>query len=147
MTRQNAQEKIRDHLDRRSNHSVEITQRIVRYWWNVCNVAIFNNKLYPPKQIIIKKLKDWGYCTALSKDEVNIAIDSEIQTRGMFLSTLLHEMVHQWENQTYGRMGHGKRYFSWKERIIAYIGLDIHIETAEEDHNEYGEKQLYKRRH
>ncbi len=146
MTKSEAQKKIRNHLDTRSNHSVVVTERMARIWWRVCNVALFRNKLYPPGQLVIKQLKDWGYCLITPESEVIIALDSEITTRGMFLSTLIHEMVHQWENQTYGRMGHGERFSTWKEKILKELGLDIHIEADEEDYA-YGEKQLYKRRH
>ncbi len=146
MTKSEAQKKIRNHLDTRSNHSVVVTERMARIWWRVCNVALFRNKLYPPGQLVIKQLKDWGYCQITSELEVIIALDSEITTRGMFLSTLIHEMVHQWENQTYGRMGHGERFSNWKKKILKELSLDIHIEADEEDYA-YGEKQLYKRRH
>jgi len=145
MKKSEAIEKIRNHLDVRSNHSVVVTERMTRIWWRVCNVALFRNRLYPSNQVVIKQLKDWGYCQVTSDKEVIIAIDSEPTTRGMFLSTLIHEMVHQWENQTYGRMGHGQRFVKWKEKVLKELGLDIHIEADEEDYA-YGEK-LYKRRH
>lgn len=146
MTKTEAQEKIRNHLDKRSNHSVVVTERMARYWWNVVNVAIFNKKLYPPQDILIKRFKDWGYCHALTRDDVQIALNEEITTRSLFLATLIHEMVHQWENQTYGQMGHGKRFFTWKSRVEKNIGLDIHVEADEEDYT-YGKTQLYKRRY
>ena len=146
MTKVDALEKLRKHLDKRSGHSVKVTERMARYWWNVCNVAIFNNKLYPPEEIEIKKLKDWGYCHVTPDDEVIVCLDSEITTRGLFLSTLVHEMVHQWENETYGRMGHGQRFLQWKERISKSIGLDINTEAYEEEYIN-GERQIYKRRY
>ena len=59
---------------------------------------------------------------------------------------MMYEMVHQWENQTYGRMGHGKRFVQWQDRISNYLGLDIHI-TADEDEYTYGKGQIYKRRY
>jgi len=141
--RTKAREKIRNHLDARSNHSVVVTKRMARHWWRVCNVALFQNKLYPPT-IVIKSLKDWGYCEA-SYENITIGLASEIGTRGLFLCTLLHEMVHQWEQQTYNRMGHGKRFFKWKDRILKEVGLDIDIDLNDEDVS-YGEK-LYKRRY
>ena len=76
----NAREKIRKHLDAKSNHSVEVTERMARYWWGVLNVALFNNKLYPPA-FEVKKLKDWGYCD-VSEDDVKIVLASSIPTRG-----------------------------------------------------------------
>lgn len=142
MTKPEAREKIRNHLDARSNHSVVVTERMARIWWRVCNVAIFQNKLYPPN-IVIKSLKDWGYCEVTENTTIGLA--SEIGTRSLFLCTLLHEMVHQWEQQTYGRMGHGKRFFQWKDRIFNEVGLDIHFDLDDEDVS-YGEK-LYKRRY
>jgi hypothetical protein len=144
MTKNEAQETIRDHLDRRGSHSVKVTEHLARYWWRICNVALFNGKLYPPKLILVKPLKDWGYCQASTNGEITIALDSGIPSRDVFLSTLVHEMVHQWEHETYGRMGHGKRYEQWKQRVSKYIGLDIHS-NIEEDcaHDE----RLYKRRH
>ncbi len=145
MTRTEAREKIRNHLDARSNHSVMITERMARYWWRVCNVALFKNKLYPPI-IIIKSLKEnWGYCE--DSKSITIALDSEIGTRSLFLVTLLHEMVHQWEQETYGRMGHGKRFLKWKNKITKEIGLDIHIDVDEEENVSIHGKKLYKRRY
>ncbi len=144
MTTSEAREKIRNHLDARSNHSVMITEHMVRYWWRVCNVALFKNKLYPPT-ITIKSLKEnWGYCE-VSENIITIALASQIGTRSLFLVTLLHEMVHQWEQQTHKRMGHGKRFLKWKDRILREVGLDIHIDLDDEDVS-YGEK-LYKRRY
>ena len=142
--RTEAREKIRNHLDARSNHSVVVTERMARYWWRVCNVALFQNKLYPPA-IVIKSLKEnWGYCE-VSEDITTVALASQIGTRSLFLCTLLHEMVHTWEQQTYSRMGHGKRFLQWRDRILNEVGLDIHLDLDDEDIS-YGEK-LYKRRY
>lgn len=146
MKRPEAQEKIRSHLDKRSNHSVTVSSRLIKYWWKVCNIALFNKKLYPP-QIVVKDLKDdWGYCKPLSRDKVEICIASEHPNRAMLFSTLVHEMVHQWENQTYGRMGHGKRYLHWKTKIDKYLGLDIHGEDEIDEEYTYGQT-VYKRRY
>ncbi len=147
MTSKEALERIRDHLDKRSGHSVFLTERMARRWWNLCNVALFENKLYPPSHILVVPDKDWGYCSVGPAKEITIAINSEIQKRGTFLATLIHEMVHQWEQETYGVMGHGKRFFKWKDQIEKKLGLDIHIDIDEEDYYAYGQKQLYKRRH
>lgn len=146
MKRSDAQEKIRSHLDKRSNHSVTVTERLIRYWWKICNIALFHKKLYPP-QITIKNLKkDWGYCKPLSNGEVEICIATEHPNRAMVFSTLVHEMVHQWECQTYGRMGHGKRYGLWQKRIDRYLGLDIHGEDEIDEEYIYGQT-VYRRRH
>lgn len=147
MTSKEALERIRDHLDKRSGHSVVLTERMTKRWWNLCNVALFKNKLYPPHHILVIPDKNWGYCERGSNSELTIVINSEIQKRGTFLATLIHEMVHQWEIENHGVMGHGKRFFVWKDRIQKQLGLDIHIDIDEEDYNAYGQKQLYRRRH
>lgn len=147
ITRIEAQDKVRDHLDKRGNHFVTVTEHLVRYWWRVCNVALFHGKLYPPKNISIKKFKSYyGYCESLNRNTVNIGISSDVITRKLFLTTLVHEMVHQWENQTHGRMGHGKRFFEWQKRVDGCLNLDLNVEYYEEDYFTYGQKQLYKRR-
>jgi len=116
---------------------------MARYWWRVCNVALFQNKLYPPT-IIIKSLKEnWGYCEV--SENTTIVLASQIGTRSLFLCTLLHEMVHQWEQQIHKTMSHGKRFLRAKDRILKEVGLDIHIDLDDEDVS-YGEK-LYKRRY
>lgn len=147
MIKTEALEKVRSHLDKRSNHSVDPTERMARHWWKLCNVALFENKLYPPNELLIEDIRDWGHCSSNSNDTIDIVINSEIGTRGVFLATLIHEMVHQWEQETFGRMGHGIRFFKWKDLIQKQLGLDIHIDIDEEDYNAYGQKQLYKRRH
>ncbi len=144
MTKTEAFKKIRNHLEKRSNHTVKPTERIIRYWWQVCNVALFDNKLYPPTISFTPKLKEWGYCT-IDGEEIEIGICPTIGTRGLLLATLIHEMVHQWEQQNYGWMGHGKKYRKWTVRIKKTLGLDIHILIDIDDDD--GKKQLYKRRH
>lgn len=50
----------------------------------------------------------------------------EFDNREMFIAVLAHEMVHQWEQQTYGRMTHGKNFFSWKEKFKS-LGLPLEV--------------------
>lgn len=142
MNRVKALEKIKSHLDKMSNRSVTITARMARYWWNICNVALFNEKLYPP-QITIKPINDWGFCQR-HNDDIIICLAEDCSTREVFFSALVHEMVHQWELQTYGRMGHGKRFKIWDEKIEKKLHLDIGT-VVDEDYFTNGER-LYKRR-
>ena len=116
------------------------------YWWKIINVALFKDKLYPPREFEIKENKDWGFCKAHTNREVTIGLCQKLPTREMFLATLIHEMVHQWEHETYGRMGHGTRYQTWVKRVAKELGLDIHSDIDDTDEYTYGEK-LYKRRH
>ncbi|KKM65498.1 hypothetical protein LCGC14_1490690 [marine sediment metagenome] len=142
-----AQNKVRNHIEFRGGEFLVITPRIVRYWWGICNLALFNGKLHPPTEIVIKSLKDcYGFIEANEK-RVRIAISSANVTRELFLTALVHEMVHQWEYETYGCMAHhGKRFYAWRNRVKK-IGLDLELDIYEPDYFTYGEKQLYKRRH
>lgn len=147
MTQNEARSKIRNHLKRDGKKFLIVTERIVRYWWCICNKALFRGKLTPPDRIIIKQFKDhYGYCEA-DNQTVTIGIHSDIGTRELFLTTLVHEMVHQWEYYVGHRMGHGKRFYAWQGRIKKHLGLDLDTEINEEDYFTYGEKQLFKRRH
>ena len=143
--RTKAQEKVRDHLDRRGTHTVEITENLVRYWWRVLNVAVFRGKLNPPREIVIKHFKGhYGYCVGyVDEKRVNLGISPDIATREMFMTVLVHEMVHQWEHETYNRMGHAKRFYAWQDRIYRNLGLDLRAETDPEDFFTYGEEQIY----
>ena len=141
-----AQNKVRNHIEFRGGEFLVITPRIVRYWWGICNHALFSGKLHPPTEIVIKALKDcYGFIEA-NERRVRIAISSANITRELFLTALVHEMVHQWEHETYGRMAHGKRFYAWRNRVKK-LGLDLELDIYEPDYFTYGEKQLYKRRH
>ena len=64
------------------------------------------------------------------------------------MTTLVHEMVHQWELEQNKRYwGHGKGFHEWQDRINKYLGLDLSVEIDEEDYVTDGQRQLYKRRY
>lgn len=141
-----AQKKILNHIETRGGEFLAVTPRTVRYWWGVCNHALFGGKLHPPTEIVTRPLKgQYGFIEA-TKSMVRITISTGV-TRELFLTMIVHEMVHQWEHETYGKMGyHGKRFHAWKKRV-ENIGLDLETDIDQEDFFTYGEKQLYKRRH
>ena len=126
---------VKDHLAKRGNKSIEVTERHVRNWWGVLNIAVFYGKLNKPKIVTVRKLKGcWGTADdfKISREEhkrgvryVNIEIHHEFVSRKMFLDTLVHEMVHAWEYQFHTVMGHGKRFFAWKDRIKRTVSLDL----------------------
>lgn len=92
------------------------------YWWRILNKAIFDDVLLPPENIIIERNNDsWGRCegkrTYSKHDPVTIYISDEIDEREFLIEILAHEMVHQWEQQIYGRMYHGKVFQSWLPKL------------------------------
>lgn len=111
-----AKRKLKSHLSRYA-HEEEfvVTERKAKYWFNVINKAMFDNKLPKPIKWELKNLRGcWGKCSCEGDVGVAIGISTQIDSRGLFLATLAHEMVHAWEMDTRGEMSHGKVYLKWK---------------------------------
>ena len=128
-----ARRKIKKHLRRKGEDWIEVTPDIVMYWWRVLNEAIFNDELRPPKKIVCRNFQngDLGFCQTgrrnrSKKDPVFLGIRRELEDRNMFIEVVAHEMVHQHQQQTTGRMSHGLTHFySWADTIQRTIGLPL----------------------
>jgi len=109
-----------------------VTESLVKHWWGALNHALFDGKLEQPLEIVVKRLKgQWGDCNVhksydktCKRAPIIIRIAEDIDERNLFLSVLAHEMVHQWEQEQFGRQGHGKRFWSWEDRIKS-LGLEF----------------------
>lgn len=127
MTKKKCLQDLQKYLN--SSRRANITKHSVLYWWKICNRAFFNNELVQPKCITIKKFRDkYGYCVkrGINQHNVEIAIASWITNRKEFISTLVHEMVHQWQYYHYGTASHGKTFKQWQPVIEKYnIPLDV----------------------
>lgn len=125
-----AKKKIKRHLVNRGDRDdFEVTPSLVMYWWRELNEAIFDGKLNPPAQVIVKHhLKEaWAWCEGggfSKRVPVNYAFQRKYDDKEMFLTILAHEMVHHWEQQTTGRMSHGKNFFKWEERL-KQVGIPL----------------------
>ena len=110
-----------------------VTPSFICYWWRVINAALFDNTLRQPKSFESVNWKDGslGECVALrrysKKSQIIIRINSSISDRKTALNIIAHEMVHQWEQQTFGRMSHGKNFQSWQKKFKS-VGLDLQKE-------------------
>ena len=123
-----ARRKIKKHVKERGEFAdFEVTPQFVLFWWHKLNSAVFDNKLSPPTSIEIRNFRDcWGWCkTYKRKPDIVIGITSDMWDRKTFLTVLVHEMVHQWEYETHGRMSHGKNFYGWRDRIKRNIGLPL----------------------
>lgn len=111
-----AKRKLKFHLDRYAHEDeFVVTERKAKYWFSVINKAMFDNKLPKPIKWDLKNLRGcWGRCSGGEGAEVTIGISTQIDSRGLFLATLAHEMVHAWELDSKGEMSHGKVYLKWK---------------------------------
>jgi len=133
MNKQEARKFIRSHIRKRGHQSVTVTDRLILKWWHIFNVAVFHGQLHKPYLITITKLrKAWAWAQqSCIKGQINIIICPTFKTRKLFLSVLIHEMVHAWEMQHHSKMGHGKRFFKWGSRIKWTTGLVLSQKVAE----------------
>lgn len=108
----------------------QVTPSLVLYWWRILNEAIFDGQLKPPHKVYIRKFvrQDiWGTCQGWGASKllpVVFEMKEEYDDKEMFIAVLAHEMVHQWEQQTFGRMTHGKNFFAWADNLKR-VGLPL----------------------
>jgi len=97
-------------------------------WWNLLNDALFDGKLQPPHDIIVKAFRnDYGFCRPMSKKgKVVIGINSEFDDRKTFITILAHEMIHQWQWTEVGEMTHGQTFWQWQPTIKRVLGLPLY---------------------
>lgn len=124
-----ARQRIRKHVKEKGRSAdFDVTPQFVLFWWHKLNAAVFNNALQPPRNIEIRNFRDClGWCKSHRKNKpyVSLGIYREMPDRKVFLTVLVHEMVHQWEHQNIGKMSHGQNFYMWKGRIKRNIGLDL----------------------
>lgn len=134
MTEKEARKLIKRHIQRRGNESVELTPKLVRYWWNLLNVAVFKGTLNPAKRIKLFAYKNvHAWAIPEKKQQISLAIQPEFISRTLFLSILVHEMVHAWEYQTHNTIDHGKHFLSWAPKILSATTLILKQEIDEND--------------
>ena len=129
MTKAQAKRKIKSHVRKKgSNNDFKITPRFVLHWWHLLNKAIFDEELYPPRKIEIRRFHDSeGWCEGCAPirkncDDVIIGIQTSPTNRASFLWLLAHEMVHQWEWVEFKEMSHGKNFYSWSKKVEEITG-------------------------
>lgn len=136
MTHEEARTFVKEHLKYKGDKKVETTEALVRRWWGVLNVAVFYGRLHKPVKVEIKGIRD-GFAhaeTASNKGRVNIRMQRKFLSKLLFVTILLHEMVHAWEHQHHTVMGHGKRFHAWRNRISWTVGLDLKESHDEDDY-------------
>lgn len=126
-----ARKKIRSHLRNRGDHGdFEVTPALIMYWWRHINDAIFDGQLSTPYKVLVRKFnhndtlgtcQGWG---SSKKRPIVLEMKAEFDDKEMFMAILAHEMVHQWEQQTHGRMTHGKNFFGWEDKL-KQLGLPL----------------------
>lgn len=126
MTSSAAKKKVKAHVNRYKNENdFQFTYRHVIYWFGIINRAAFKNKLPLPKFKIKRMRNTWGWCIA-SESSMVIKINENINSRSLFLSTLGHEMTHQYQYMFEGGiMNHKESFKIWKRFFKKHMKIDI----------------------
>jgi hypothetical protein len=113
-----ARKRIKEHLAKRGDQPVVITRKMVRYWWRLLNLAVFDSTLPSPIRIDIVYMRDvHGWAIPYTTGRMGLTLVPKFLSRRMFLSTLVHEMVHAWEHNNKLHMGHGSAFYGWAPQI------------------------------
>jgi hypothetical protein len=86
------------------------------------NRNVFNNELKMPSFRLVYTRAFWGECQGVENDttQVRMKINKSFLSKRLFINTIAHEMVHQWEWLTNENMTHGPQFFLWREQLAKY---------------------------
>ena len=86
------------------------------------NRNVFNGELKMPNFRLVYSKAFWGECRGDIDDntQVTIRLNKSFLSKRLFINTMAHEMVHQWEWLTYENMTHGPRFFVWRNELEKY---------------------------
>jgi len=87
--------------------------------FNQINKQVFNGELKMPNFRLVYSKAFWGECTGDLNDNAKclIKMNKSFLSRRLFINTLAHEMVHQWEWLTNENMTHGPQFFIWRNEL------------------------------
>jgi hypothetical protein len=88
-------------------------------WWVVYNKQLFGSLLPMPKFVVV----DIEHCGEYLAG--TITISSRMSTPDLAKATLLHEMIHQWQDHTGEKIGHGATFKDWAGMIRAVTNLEV----------------------
>ncbi len=125
-----ARKRIRSHLRKKGDDYCEVTDTLILYWWHQLNYTIFDGILTPPRKIEIRNFHEgvYGWCKPFGRKNngtVCIGIRREVDNRHTFLTTLVHEMVHQYQWEHERKMSHGKTFYRWADHLKRTVGLPL----------------------
>ncbi len=97
-----------------------LSTRKLQYWWRGFNDAMFNGELRPLKiKLEMPSEPNWigEYNTGRE------IIISPHQSEDDAMATLLHEMIHQWQDENNLNLGHGNTFSKWRKLCRLRTGL------------------------
>ena len=86
------------------------------------NRQVFNNELKMPNFRLVYSKEYWGECTGDLEDytKCTIKMNKSFLSKRLFVYTLAHEMVHQWEWLVNEDMTHGPQFFLWRDELAKF---------------------------
>lgn len=86
------------------------------------NRNVFNNELTMPSFRLVYSKAFWGECRGDidNPNQCTIKINKSFLSKRLFVYTLAHEMVHQWEWMVNENMTHGPQFFLWRDEMAKY---------------------------
>lgn len=86
------------------------------------NRNVFNNELRMPSFRLVYTKAFWGECAGVPGDvtRCTIKMNKSFLSKRLFIYTMAHEMVHQWEWLTHEHMTHGPTFFVWRDQLAKY---------------------------
>lgn len=86
------------------------------------NRNVFNNELRMPNFRLVYSREFWGECIGDMDDSTRctIKMNKSFLSKRLFVYTLAHEMVHQWEWLTNDNMTHGPAFFQWRNELAKF---------------------------
>ena len=90
--------------------------------WNNINRNVFNGELKMPSFRLVYTKAFWGECQGVLEDQtrVKMKINKSFLSKRLFINTMAHEMVHQWEWLNNENMTHGPQFFLWRDQLANY---------------------------
>lgn len=125
-----ARQRIKKHIRKKGEDMLKVTPALVLYWWHALNNALFYGMLNPPSKIHCRNFRGeegwitYGWCMPNFYD-VELGIRRQVDNRKQFLTVLAHEMVHQYEFETTGKMTHTETFYDWAPIIKRELNLPL----------------------
>ena len=90
--------------------------------WRNINRNVFNNELKMPSFRLVYTKAFWGECEGVLNDQTKckMKINKSFLSKRLFINTMAHEMVHQWEWLNNENMTHGPQFFLWRDQLANY---------------------------
>ena len=90
--------------------------------WSNINRNVFNGELKMPSFRLVYTKAFWGECQGVLNDQtkVKMKINKSFLSKRLFINTMAHEMVHQWEWLNNENMTHGPQFFLWRDQLANY---------------------------